>query len=326
MKQNYISKVLKKFFSESQIKENEDKFREWLVDTNFSEEKDKSLHEYWDSINPETDKDIHESLKQVKNKLNIDTDSKRRQIIFAHVRRIAAVLISIIIIVAGYLLYGNYNEQYINLLVMDGKREQLVLPDSSIVWVNSDSKLKYPQKFKEEDSRFIELDGEAFFKIKKEQGRPFFVKLNNLTIEVIGTEFNISAYNTNKQILVTLNKGKIKIKTNDNSDYILEPDQQFRLNNLNSQVEIVDVDANDFSGWRSGKLIYNELSLSEITLSLNRTFNVQITLDKSILVKEDKYSIKFVNNESIEDILKILSDVAHFAYKINGNHITIIPD
>lgn len=325
MKQNYFSEILKKFFSESQTKENEDKFREWLVDGNFSDEKDKSLQEYWNNINNEEDIDIHESLKQVKNRLNIDTGNERRQINFTHVRRIAAVLIPIIIILGGYLLYDNYNEKYINLLVMDGKREQLILPDSSIVWVNSGSKVKYPQKFKE-DSRFIELDGEAFFNIKREQGRPFFVKLNNLTIEVIGTEFNISAYNTNKQILATLNKGKIKIKTNNNSDYVLEPNQQFRMNNLNSQVEIVNVNANDFSEWRNGKLVYNELSLSEITLSLNRTFNVQITLDKSLLVKEDKYSIKFINNESIEDILKILSDVAHFSYKKNGNHIMIIPN
>jgi len=197
-----------------------------------------------------------------------------------------------------------YNEVY----AAFGTRSTLRLADSTLVWLNSGSSLRYPIKFNNKN-RQVFLRGEAYFEVSSDFSRPFIVQTSTLQVEATGTKFNVQEYDSNPETEVTLVSGKVFVNESGykkNSQLIseLNPDQHLVYNRKTKVKYINNEDANRFIAWKDGKLIFRNEPLDRVLNRISLMFNVDIELQGNEL-KDYRYRATF-QEESLEEILKLL--------------------
>ena len=197
--------------------------------------------------------------------------------------------------------------QYNYLTIPRGGQYSIVLSDKTEVWLNSDTKLKYPVTFIKGKPRFVELVyGEAYFNVSPSsdnEGAEFQVNNQSQVIEVLGTEFNLKAYNNDDNVFTTLVEGKIAINFNNSEKVDLLPDQQVEWNpNTNTLSVKKDVNVYNEISWKYGVFNFNGKPLKEIMKTISRWYDVEIIfLDKKI--EETEFVGVIRKNRNLEDIL-----------------------
>ncbi|MGC1631375.1 MAG: FecR family protein [Gelidibacter sp.] len=171
------------------------------------------------------------------------------------------------------------------LFVPVGGIYKLVLPDGSTVWLNSSSSLKYPTSF-EGDQRMVELSGEAYFDVVKDDSKAFIVKTKTRDISVLGTSFNVSAYNDDIFFAATLAEGKIKLTHENTKEVFLKPGEQAIVdyNSFNTS-QVVKVDPEIYSTWKNGTFFFENESLENILRKVGRWYNFQTDFSEARLSK-----------------------------------------
>jgi ferric-dicitrate binding protein FerR (iron transport regulator) len=155
---------------------------------------------------------------------------------------------------------------------------ELVLSDGSRVFLNSESQLTFPSSF-EEDARRVELSGEAYFEVKKD-GKPFIIQTPDLAVEVLGTSFNLNAYQTNTYVNATLVEGSIRIHLpEDRETFLLNPENNFRLNKLSDEISVQQVNTDMYTAWVKGKFVFRNQPLTEIFAQLERWYDFTIVYE-----------------------------------------------
>jgi len=158
-----------------------------------------------------------------------------------------------------------------------GKKLTFTLPDGSKVKLNSGSKIEYPELFND-SIREVLLSGEAFFEVKKDRTHPFIVKTENVSTHVLGTSFNIKAYDDENDIAVTLATGKVRIDWNGNDTLVLAPSDQANFNKSTKSITKQKIDLDQFLGWKDGILRFDDEKLETALPKLEKWFNVKIKL------------------------------------------------
>lgn len=300
-----ISQIVKKYLSGRFSTETEEKVQRWIIKDENTESKESASLEYWDSLDLAPNARTHSALDRVNQRIGYSQTHIAKLPLYKRLSRIAAVLIPLFIIAGSYFYYNNMQNSLIEISVAYGEDKYLVLPDSSEIWINAGTTIKYPKEFKGEQ-RTIYLDGEAYFSVKRDISKPFIVETNNLSVKVLGTKFNVKAYTDDKKVVATLTRGKVEVSTDKNS-YILEPNEQLTFN-TNTLVTIInEVPSSETDAWLSGQLIFTDASFSEILQTLERRFNVSI--ESNITNPKELYTVKFFKNDSLDNVLNILSDV-----------------
>jgi transmembrane sensor len=200
------------------------------------------------------------------------------------------------------------------------------LSDGSKVWLNADSKLKFPVEFKG-TSREVELVyGEAYFEVSPStlhKGANFIVKNQKQTIEVLGTEFNLKAYRDDKNIITTLVEGKVTLK---HIDVIvlksLTPSQQATFNSQTNTFNIEHVDTEDTIAWRKGVLRFQNKSLKDIMLALSRWYDLEVTFEDEN-IKHRKFNGVFRKTQKIENILESIQKTQEANFLIDDKKIFV---
>ncbi len=199
-----------------------------------------------------------------------------------------------------------------------GAKTNLKLPDGSVVWLNSGSTLSYPSEFK--DIRSVNLSGEAFFDVKKEQ-KPFIIFTEYGHVEVKGTSFNIRAFK-NEIFETTLVSGIVSItEKNTQKNITLHPGQQADI--FNSEIRIKDVETDLYTSWKEGKLIFRQEYLPSAVKRLERWYNVTIELDDDPRLSKIWYS-GTLEMESFSEVLELLKVTAPISYQYNEKTRTIL--
>lgn len=198
--------------------------------------------------------------------------------------------------------------EYNDLTIPRGGKYFIVLADGSKVWLNSESKLKYPTKFIDGEERNIELVyGEAYFEISpssEHNGSEFNVITKNQKVNVIGTEFNIKAYNDESFIATTLIGGKILIEKN-NTKQILLPNQQAKTNIDSNIINISTIDVSNEIAWVKGLFSFEEAKLDDMMKTLSRWYNIDVVFENSSR-KEFEFTGILERTKTIEDIIDII--------------------
>ncbi|MCK0132003.1 FecR domain-containing protein [Flavobacteriaceae bacterium F08102] len=158
-----------------------------------------------------------------------------------------------------------------------GKKLTFTLPDGSKVKLNSGSKIEYPEQFND-SLREVLLSGEAFFDVKKDLTHPFIVKTAYVSTHVLGTSFNIKAYDDENDIAVTLATGKVRINWNEKDTLVLAPSDQARFNKSTKSITKQKIDVDQFLGWKDGILRFDDEKLETALPKLEKWFNVKIKL------------------------------------------------
>jgi len=201
-----------------------------------------------------------------------------------------------------------------------GGEYHLVLSDGSHVYLNSESQFTYPVHFSE-TAREVELSGEAYFEVEK-AGIPFIVHTKDMGIEVLGTSFNINAYDNTGEIVATLVEGSIKVDARDRmaGSRVLYPDEQAVLNMARRSIEVKKVDVNLYTAWRKGELIFFDMRLEDIMTILTRWYSADVFY-MNPSVKELRFSGCLNRYENINQILDIIASTEKVAIEINKTTI-----
>ncbi len=202
----------------------------------------------------------------------------------------------------------------------------VVLSDGSLVTLNAGSTLSYPEKFTGKERR-VELNGEAFFEVVDDDKHPFVVAINEVRVTVLGTKFNVKAYEEEHEIVTTLQEGSVRFEHvvamgDKREDILLKPDQQVTLDKKTGEVQLKEVEAQLYSSWKDGIYYFDNSSLEEIARRLERGFNVDIEI-LSPVSRTELFSGIFDKEESLEEILGLLTKYRSIAYKISNNKIII---
>ncbi|WP_303315182.1 FecR domain-containing protein [Flavivirga abyssicola] len=215
---------------------------------------------------------------------------------------------------------------YNYLTIPRGGKYNVTLADGTIVWLNSDSKLKYPVAFLEGQPREVELlYGEAYFDVSssiENKGASFKVLTQSQEVEVLGTEFNIKAYKEDPHILTTLVEGEVTVD-NHATKKILLPNQQSNLNLSSNTLFVQDVDPYNSIAWKDGVFSFDNESLNDIIITLSRWYDVDIVLENKNLGSHEYVGV-FSRDQSIEDILSTLHNVGVInTFSINYKTVTL---
>lgn len=190
-----------------------------------------------------------------------------------------------------------------------GLRTTITLPDSSIVTLNGDTRITYAYNF-DENTRTVLLAGEAFFEVHRDETRPFLVQANEATLTVLGTSFNVQAYPDNNSVAATLIEGSLKVSVG-KTEKLLKPGQQINIHESAITQKEHTVDISPVIAWIDGKLYMQSMSFSEISVTLERAFNVNIYIQNEHL-KHKKLTGIFDNGENLEQILQVMRTAVPF--------------
>lgn len=205
-----------------------------------------------------------------------------------------------------------------------GSKTKLYLPDGTLVWLNAGSRMTYSQGFGV-DNRKVELEGEGYFEVKRNEKIPFFVKTKDLQLQVLGTKFNFRDYPEDHEVVVSLLEGKVGLNNllREEKEAVLSPDERAVLNKANGFLTVESVTASNASQWTDGYLFFDEELLSDIAKELERSYNVKIHIANDSL-KTFRFYGNFVRREqNIQEVLEALASTEKMQYKIEERNITI---
>ena len=214
---------------------------------------------------------------------------------------------------------------YNTLYVPYGKKFLVVLSDSTKIHLNSGSSLTYPVIFPNKGPRNVMLRGEGYFEVESESLRPFYVNTKFLAAEVLGTEFNVSAYEDDQQTRIVLVEGSLNVNKG-NSGKVetvqLKPRQMASYSYRENVLTSKNVDISGHVAWKDGVLLFKNEDFYQITKKLERHFNINIDIDEDTIGKE-RYTGRF-ETETIEEVLNAFQRIKKFDYAVNNDKIQII--
>lgn len=246
--------------------------------------------------------DVEKALDVVNQRI-----AKKRHSWIRHIERVAAILF-IPLLAATILSIMHTNKPvYCQLKVETGMTGRVILPDSTIVMLNSGSTLRYPSEFTS-DLRSVELFGEAYFDVRKDSERQFRVKLaDGSSVNVYGTRFNVDAYPDDNSV-ITLVEGSIGydyVNNNGDSQEIrLIPDQQV-TRTVDGDVSIINTEVSSAIAWKNNKIILNSTPLKQILKTLERRFNVKFEV-KNQDIEEYTFSGGAISIKNLDYVLETL--------------------
>lgn len=213
--------------------------------------------------------------------------------------------------------------EYNTIHVPRGGEFFLVLSDSTKVWINSETMLRYPTVF-DKNERKVEVIGEAYFEVSKDKNKPFFVKTDNQLIRVTGTAFNVSTYCVNGAIVTTLVEGSVEINSMENNDIktILKPGDQSIFDIQTNSMTISEVNVNLFTSWKDGEYFFQNESLENMLTTLSRWYNFSYEF-KTDKVKSIRFSGKLKRSDSFERILSIIEKTNEIQFAIDKNIVIV---
>ncbi|WP_127127322.1 FecR family protein [Pseudoflavitalea rhizosphaerae] len=200
-----------------------------------------------------------------------------------------------------------------------GAQYQLQLADGSKVWMNAGSSLHFPTSFPGKE-RKVELTGEAYFEIAKDAQKPFRVTVNNMQVNVLGTQFNIMAYENETSKAVTLLEGSVNVEHHHQS-MNLQPGQQAQSSDQTGLRVVNNIDTEEAVAWKNGYFITNRTSLPVLMRQIERWYNVDVVYEGKI--PDKKFGGKIPRKSDLQEVLKVL-ELSKVYTKLDGNKITIL--
>lgn len=260
--------------------------------------------------------------RQIRANIGSALTPRANQFIFLKI----AAAISVLVIVALIAFYTGPSGQtprvrelaIITKANLKGQKSTIVLPDGSVVRLNANSKISFPEKFSP-DIRAVSLQGEAYFEVTHDRSKPFVVTTGEATTTVLGTSFNIKGQNE-KNIVITLVTGKIKVST-EKEALLLKPNQQAVVGKSSARIDTSSVDVTRFIEWKDNILAFDQTPLVEAIEMLEDWYGVEIELKNQALGScriTGRYEA-----ESLENVMKSLQFILKGEYVFDGQKVTL---
>ena len=330
----HIDELIANYLTEGLDKNALDELKTWIAASAENQQYFIRQREIWFSAVSREAASVYDKDKAFENFRNRVESQKeiqstsRRGFSLSALWRYAAVVA--IIIAVGCISYWqgevNVKDTFADISVEAplGSKTKLYLPDGTLVWLNAGSRMTYSQGFGV-DNRKVELEGEGYFEVKRNEKIPFFVKTKDLQLQVLGTKFNFHDYPEDHEVVVSLLEGKVGLNNllREEKEAVLSPDERAVLNKANGLLTVESVTASNASQWTDGYLFFDEELLPDIAKELERSYNVKIHIANDSL-KTFRFYGNFVRREqNIQEVLEALASTEKMQYKIEERNITI---
>ena len=330
----HIDELIANYLTEGLDKNALDELKTWIAASAENQQYFIRQREIWFSAVSREAASVYDKDKAFENFRNRVESQKeiqstsRRGFSLSALWRYAAVVA--IIIAVGCISYWqgevNVKDTFADISVEAplGSKTKLYLPDGTLVWLNAGSRMTYSQGFGV-DNRKVELEGEGYIEVKRNEKIPFFVKTKDLQLQVLGTKFNFRDYPEDHEVVVSLLEGKVGLNNllREEKEAVLSPDERAVLNKANGLLTVESVTASNASQWTDGYLFFDEELLPDIAKELERSYNVKIHIANDSL-KTFRFYGNFVRREqNIQEVLEALASTEKMQYKIEERNITI---
>lgn len=317
-----IEDIISKYLSQSATENEKENLLLWLEEKKENRMLFKQQYDLWLYSNAllTENSEMGTALARLKER----TSSKTHTVAF-HIYLIR-IAVSILLLVAsgygGYIVREHTEQKAIimnNLLTgTDGKGEYL-LPDGSIVWLNANSVLRYPETFTG-GKRIVQLEGEALFEVQKDKNNPFIVEAGGMEIEVVGTRFLVNNYPQKNIAEAVLINGEVKIS----GDYfagnlLIKPSELMTYNKLTGATEFSTINTDDYTNWIHSKLVFDKTNLTQVIINLEKWFGVEIVASPDLM--RTIHMSFTIRRESLEEVLTYMSKTTPISYRWDDNSI-----
>lgn len=323
MSVNRIKTIIETFLGNDMPREVQQRFAGWLRDPASRDEKERELEAYWNGLDAEERPGRERKLERLHEAMRRDERFRIRRV-WRNVAAVAAVLL----FVAGtnYIVMKDYLRTKVqtNIVTSAHDKGEYILPDGTQIWLNAGSVLRYYGDLKGR-RRVVELSGEGFFKVRHDENRPFILQMNDMNIEVLGTEFDVINYEEFATTEAILCSGSIRAYGGRlPAPVTLKPGDRLVFDRKSGRASRSVVSTQNYSQWMGGSLSFDDTPLGDILTNLERWYAVEIDAPDE-WAQRVRMSFKLDRNENISEILKAMSLVVEMDYVCAGRHITIIP-
>ncbi|WP_293672365.1 FecR family protein [uncultured Parabacteroides sp.] len=326
---NNIKRIIQLYFGKHFSRSGRVLFGRWLRAEGGASEKIDMLQAFWEQSSAEATAETREDWDVLQRHLQLEPVRRNTVPMYRGWIKYAAVIALMLLTGAATFFVTDRlkparHVEMAELFVPYGESRQVILPDSSRVWVDAGSLLVYPKDFADAETRTVYLTGEASFSVQKNVEKPFIVKTTYLAVQALGTVFTVASYPSDSCTSTILEQGSIKVdvRSGEHQSAILKPNEQLIYSHTEHTVTVQPVDALLYKMKRSGYQIYENVSFSLLMASLERKFNVTIHYNSQKYAGE-YYNVKFAPHETLEDVLNVLQQLVGIRYKIKGNVVFI---
>lgn len=311
-------------------------WQQWMERNSENRENVLKARQIIDSLNQSeiqqlSDTEHNQLLSSLVNFLQIDKEKaqSRNRPGISVISKYAAIIIFLIMATGiGYLLYNSQEldlEQpiadisTITKSVPFGQKNTIKFIDGSEVKMNSGSQIQFIPGF-EEDRRMVQLEGEAFFDIAKDENRPFYIEVGNTMVKVIGTSFNINSFKESDMIKVAVVSGKVEFTTEAGEVVKLEKNEMVTYDEDRQSIEVGDYNYLNEVAWKDGVLVFAKDDIHAVVRKLQRWYGVEVILsDQNI---SGLYNGEF-KDSSLEFVLEGVSFAYDLDYSIDGKIVEL---
>jgi transmembrane sensor len=206
--------------------------------------------------------------------------------------------------------------------VQQGREYQIILSDGTKVWLNAMSSIRFPTEFKG-SIRQVEITGEAYFEVTKNPKMPFRVVGGSQTVEVLGTHFNIKAYNEEPAVETTLLEGSVRVSLADGQFKVLKPGQQSSILKENNLLSVKECDVDEAVAWKEGYFQFKDTNLKSIMNTFSRWYNVEIAYQN--INPDIMFGGSISRSKNLSQVLRMLELTGNVHFKVEGRRITVMP-
>lgn len=319
--------LLHRLIAGSTTEEENRELMEWFRQCASQEEFFMLFENVWKDSPDEMPRDVQERMYR---RLNRDLGEEKKKIkaipwhsYFSRKiwQRVAVACIIVVLSLANYNMFHKQKQlstQNFTVSAEKGQRAFVTLPDSTKVWLNSDTKISYPADYGMKE-RNVALMGEAYFEVAKNPDKRFIVETKGMQVEALGTAFNINAYKNDNKIIASLFSGSVRVSYEDHVT-ILKPHESVKVDLLTRDFfQYEDNTMKDIALWRENEITFDGESLEEIAHIINRLYNTTIYIEDESLKKE--CYIGTVRNNSLENFIDIINLTTPVVYENKGDTV-----
>jgi transmembrane sensor len=295
-------------------------------------EKNRVLEQFWSRHDDGMHPSIEENLKKVLTTLDLNETTNPPVVRLRHRYRRLWAAAAALVLLAAVAIVARHKDSHDPLASLmekhnaKGTKSIIQLPDGSKIWLNADSKIRYPESFKGAN-REIYLNGEAFFDVVKSPDHPFVIHLANGTVKVLGTSFNVRAYDNEPVVETSVATGRIAFipkyrSTNKKRDTIVvAADHKASYTFTKEELHTSATSSIEDKAWTEGKLIFRGMTMEQIAIELERNFGKKVVFTDSTPMAY-VFTGSFENN-TLDEIMYYLSRTKNFSYKITNTELLI---
>lgn len=332
MKKETIKQIVRLWFDRLIGRHDERAVKQWLVSPEDASAKRDAFFDIWEDTDTWEQADDYatpDATRAALSRFQVSRDAyedklasrARRRALLRVAASIAIPVVTAVAVWLGSTYYYDVDTKLVEMTVPENGLDSITLPDGTRVYVNGSSTLYYPKSFGHGD-RDVYLLGEANFKVAKDKRHPFIVHASKLSVQAVGTKFNVNAYQGSQTVTATLEEGLVKVYDGRFTS-MLHPGDQIEYDKLTGNVSKHNARIAPVVSWTKGDMVFDKTPMRDILNTISQRFDVAIKTPKNLNL-DRKFTMNFRHDEPLEEILKVVTSMHNkYHYKIDGRNVII---